>query len=114
MGESQWHRLALERGPDVDRNRARRHANAAQGEGDQMTRRPANRLPREVLDFFQPDDGRGTWTIREHSQLKRQWRAVRRMPVIVQIIIGLFALTWFVLVFCVTLLVVGGLTMARP
>ena len=76
-----------------------------------MTRRPAHRLPCEAIDFFQADDHRGAWTIKEHSQLKRQWRAVRRMPVIVQIIIGLFALTWFTLCFCVTLLVVGGLTM---
>jgi hypothetical protein len=56
-------------------------------------------------------DHRGTWTVREHSQLKRQWRWVRRAPVIVQIIIGLFALTWFMLWFFATWLVVGGLTM---
>jgi hypothetical protein len=62
---------------------------------------------------FEADDGRGTWTIREHSQLKRQWRWVRRAPVIVQIIIGLFALTWFMVWFFATWLVVGGLTMPR-
>src|SRR5258708_19205974 len=62
-------------------------------------------------------DRRGAWTIKEHpehsskGQLKRQWRFVRRMPVIVQIIIGLFALTWFTLVFCVTLVVLGGPTL---
>jgi uncharacterized membrane protein HdeD (DUF308 family) len=60
------------------------------------------------------DDGRGEWSNREHSQLKRQWRWVRRAPVIVQIIIALFALTWFMLWFFVTWLVVGGLTMPRP
>jgi hypothetical protein len=63
---------------------------------------------------FDADDGRGVWTIREHSQLRRQWRAIHRMPVIVQIIIGLFALTWFMLWFFVTWLVVGGLMMPRP
>jgi len=57
------------------------------------------------------DDRRGTWTVREHSQLKRQWRFVRRLPVIVQVIIALFAFTWFMLWFFVTWLVVGGLTM---
>ena len=66
-------------------------------------------LDRRPLEF--EDDGRSTWTIREHSQLKRQWRRVRRAPVIVQIIIALFALTWFMLWFFVTWLVVGGLTM---
>ena len=65
------------------------------------------------LEPLEAENHRGTWTVREHSQLKRQWRFVRRMPVIVQIIIALFALTWFTLVFCVTLLVVGGLTMPR-
>jgi hypothetical protein len=59
------------------------------------------------------EDRRGTWTIREHSQLKRQWRWVRRAPVIVQIIIALFALTWFMLWFFATWLVVGGLMMPR-
>jgi uncharacterized membrane protein HdeD (DUF308 family) len=78
-----------------------------------MTRRPLQRVPREVIDFFEADDRRGTWTIREHSQLKRQWRWVRRLPVLVQIIIGLFALTWFMLCFFATWLVVGGLTMMR-
>ena len=62
---------------------------------------------------FEADDRRGQWSIREHSQLKRQWRWVRRAPVIVQIIIALFALTWFTVVFFVTWLVVGGLTMPR-
>jgi hypothetical protein len=66
------------------------------------------------VDFFEADDRRGTWTIREHSQLKRQWRWVRRAPVIVQIIIALFALTWFTVVFFATWLVVGGLTMPHP
>ena len=66
----------------------------------------------EPLEF--EADRRGTWTVREHSQLKRQWRWVRRAPVIVQIIIALFALTWFMLWFFVTWLVVGGLTMPRP
>jgi len=47
---------------------------------------------------FEADDRRGTWTVREHSQLKRQWRFVRRLLVIVQVIIALFALWWFV--FC--------------
>jgi hypothetical protein len=67
------------------------------------------RRPR--VDFFEADDHRGTWAIREHSQLKRQWRFIRRLPVMVQIIIAQFALTWFVFVFCLTWLVVGGLTM---
>jgi uncharacterized membrane protein HdeD (DUF308 family) len=71
-----------------------------------MTRRPP-----KVLDFFEVDDGRGVWTIREHSQLRKQWRWVRRAPVIVQIIIALFALTWFTICFSVSWLVVGGLTM---
>jgi hypothetical protein len=75
-----------------------------------MTRR-SHRVPREVIDFFEADDHRGTWTIREHSQLKRQWRWVRRAPIMVQIIIALFALTWFMLWFFATWLVVGGLTM---
>jgi uncharacterized membrane protein HdeD (DUF308 family) len=77
-----------------------------------MRRRPLQHVPK-VLDFFEDDDRRGTWTIREHSQLKRQWRWVRRAPVIVQIIIGLFALTWFTVCFFATWLVVGGLTMPR-
>ena len=79
-----------------------------------MTRHRSHRVPREVIDFFEADDRRGTWTIREHSQLRRQWRWVRRAPVIVQIIIALFALTWFMLWFFVTWLVVGGLTMPLP
>jgi uncharacterized membrane protein HdeD (DUF308 family) len=77
-----------------------------------MRRRPLQHVPK-ILDFFEDDDRRGTWTIREHSQLKRQWRWVRRAPVIVQIIIGLFALTWFMVCFFATWLVVGGLTMPR-
>jgi hypothetical protein len=80
-----------------------------------ITRRPISAAEVAALAGIELDaeNDRGTWTIRGRSQLKRQWRAIRRMPVIVQIIIGLFALTWFTLVFCVTLLVVGGLTMAR-
>jgi hypothetical protein len=66
------------------------------------------------LEPLEAEKHRGTWTIREHSQLKRQWRWVRRMPVLVQIIIALFALTWFMLWFFATWLVVGGLTMPRP
>jgi hypothetical protein len=47
-----------------------------------MTRRPPT-----ILDFFPADEiDPRTWTILEHSQLKRQWRTIRRMPVIVQII----------------------------
>jgi hypothetical protein len=46
-------------------------------------------LDRRPLEF--EPDRRGEWTIREHSQLKRQWRWVRRAPVLVQIIIALFA-----------------------
>ena len=61
----------------------------------------------EPLEF--EADRRGAWTVCEHSQLKRQWRWVRRAPVLVQIIIALFALTWFMLWFFVTWLVVGGL-----
>jgi hypothetical protein len=66
----------------------------------------------KVLDFFEADDGRGVWTIKERSQLRKQWRWVRRAPVIVQIITALFALTWFMLWFFATWLVVGGLTVA--
>ncbi len=69
---------------------------------------PASLDPRP-LEF--EDDRRGTWSIREHSQLKRQWRFVRRLPVIVQFILALFAAWWFTFVFFVTWLVVGGLTM---
>lgn len=83
-----------------------------------MRRRPSNHFPRparrfanEVIDFFQADGGGGEWTIKEHSQLKRQWRFIRRLPWIVQFILALFALTWFTVVFFVTWLVVGGLTM---
>jgi hypothetical protein len=68
----------------------------------------------KVLDFFEADDGRGVWTIKERSQLRKQWRWVRRAPVIVQIITALFALTWFMLWFFATWLVVGGLTMPHP
>jgi hypothetical protein len=49
-----------------------------------------------------------------HSRLRRQWRFIRSLPIIVQIILTLFALTWFVLVFSVTWLVVGGLTVPHP
>jgi len=52
--------------------------------------------------------------IREHSQFKRQWRFVRRLPVIVQIILALFALEWFVFCFFVSWLVTGALAMPRP
>jgi hypothetical protein len=74
-------------------------------------------LDPQPLEF--EEDRRGTWKIRDastsaqHSQFKRQWRWVRRMPVLVQIIIALFALTWFMLWFFATWLVVGGLTMPR-
>jgi hypothetical protein len=79
-----------------------------------ITRRPISAAEVAALAGIELDphplefeeDRRGTWTVREHSQLKRQWRWVRRAPVLVQIIIALFALTWFV-----TWLVVGGLTM---
>ena len=73
-----------------------------------MRRRP------DVVNFFEADDHRGAWTIREHSRLKRQWRFVRKLPYIVQFILFLFALTWFVLVSFVSWLVVGGLTMPHP
>jgi hypothetical protein len=73
-----------------------------------MTRRP------HTLDFFEADDGRGTWTVREHSRLRRQWRFVRSLPGIVQFILALFALSWFTVVFFVSWLVVGGLTMPHP
>jgi hypothetical protein len=84
-----------------------------------ITRRPISAAEVAALAGIELDphplefeaDHRGTWTVREHSQLKRQWRSVRRAPVIVQIIIALFALTWFTVVFFVTWLVVGGLTM---
>jgi hypothetical protein len=33
-----------------------------------MTRRRSHRVPREVLDLFEADDGRGEWTIREHRR----------------------------------------------
>jgi hypothetical protein len=66
-----------------------------------MTRRrpfASRPLPR-VLDFDRADDGRGEWTIREHSRFKRQWRALRRAPALIQIIVGLFAFEWFACVF---------------
>jgi hypothetical protein len=77
---------------------------AAQAEDGEMTRRP------RTLDFFEADDGR-VWTIRDHSRLKRQWRFVRKLPDVVQFILLLFALTWFVLVASVSWLVTGALTM---
>jgi hypothetical protein len=62
---------------------------------------------------FEPDR-RGEWTVREHSQLKRQWRFVRKLPYIVQFILFLFALTWFTICFFVSWLVTGGLMMMPP
>jgi uncharacterized membrane protein HdeD (DUF308 family) len=67
-----------------------------------------------TIDFFEADNRRGEWTIREHSQLRRQWRWMRKLPGIVQVILALFALEWFTVVAFVTWLVVGGLTMPTP
>jgi hypothetical protein len=39
-----------------------------------MTRHRPHRVPREVIDFFEADDGRGEWAIREHS--RQGWRPV--------------------------------------
>jgi hypothetical protein len=73
-----------------------------------MTRR----RPPTILDFFPRDeiDDR-TWTIREHSRLRKQWRAIRRLPVIVQILLALGVLAYVDIVATITWLVVGGLTM---
>jgi hypothetical protein len=66
---------------------------------------------RRPLDF--EDDGRGTWTVKEHSGFKRQWRFVRSLPYIVQFIILQFALAWFTICLFVSWLVIGTLTMPR-
>jgi len=76
------------------------------------------RHPLTILHFLPADeiDGR-TWTIRDastsaqHSPLRRHWRFVRRLPVIVQVIVALFVLTWFVVCMCAGWLVTGALTM---
>jgi hypothetical protein len=74
-----------------------------------MRRRPT------ILDFFPADEiDPRTWTFREHSRWRRQWRIVRRLPIIVQVIIALFALWWFTAVFFATWLVVGAATMPHP
>jgi hypothetical protein len=87
-----------------------------------ITRRPISAAEVAALAGIELDprplefeeDRRGAWTIKEHSQLRKQWRWVRRAPVIVQIIIALFALTWFTVVFFVTWLVTGALMMPLP
>jgi hypothetical protein len=73
--------------------------------------RPAHRIPREVIDFFEADDRRGEWSIREHSRLKRQWRWVRRLPIILQVLLALGVLAYVDIVATISWLVVGGLTM---
>ena len=73
-----------------------------------------SRRRRDVIDIFEADDGRGVWSISEHSRWRRQWRAVRRLPIILQI---LLLLAWLELVATGTFvawLVVGGLTMPPP
>ncbi len=61
----------------------------------------------EVMDFFEADDGRGTWTIREHSAWRRQWLFVRRVPIIVKIILFLFWLEFTVALTFIMWLVIG-------
>jgi hypothetical protein len=112
-----------------DRNRLM-GSNAGLVRGGKMTRRRPRTITRRPISAAEvaalagieldprplefEDDGRGEWSIPEHSQLKRQWRWVRRASVIVQIIIALFGPTWFMLWFFATWLVVGGLTMPHP
>lgn len=50
------------------------------------------------------------WNLREPSGALRQQRP-RRLPAIVRIIIGMLAVTWFVLCFLVAWLIVGALAM---
>jgi hypothetical protein len=70
------------------------------------------RRPLTILDFLPADeiDGR-TWTIREHSPLRRQWRFIRRLPGIVQVIVMLFVLAYALIVGFAAWLVTGALTM---
>jgi hypothetical protein len=72
-----------------------------------LPRRPARRpAPSMSAEEFaalagidlDAENYRGTWTIREHSAWRRQWRWLRRQPVIVQMIVGVFAAQWFVVV----------------
>jgi len=72
------------------------------------------RRPPTILDFFPRDEiDPRIWTIREHSQLKQQWRAIRRLPVILQIILFQLWLSFVVIGAFVLWLIIGGLTMAH-
>ena len=73
-----------------------------------MTRR----RPPTILDFFPRDeiDDR-TWSIREHSRWPKQWRFIRRLPIIVQLILLLFVLAYVDVVATVTWIAIGALTM---
>jgi hypothetical protein len=81
-----------------------------------MTRPRSPRVPRELLDLFEADDGRGewtvreharrpleleadrrgTWTVREHSQLRQEWRErwgyIRRRPIMSSVVMLMFVL----------------------
>jgi hypothetical protein len=46
-----------------------------------MTRPRSHRVPREVLDLFAADDGRGAWTIREHARRPIPDRKSNSQPV---------------------------------
>src|SRR5260370_18636470 len=65
------------------------------------------------LEPLEAEQHRGSWTVREHSQLRRQWRFVRRLPIILQIILALFWLT-FVAIMTGVFLLVGGALMMPP
>ncbi len=73
-----------------------------------MTRR----RPPTILDFFPRDevDDR-TWSIREHSQLRRQWRFIRKLPYIVQFLLFVGWLSFVTIGAFIMWLVLGALTM---
>jgi hypothetical protein len=48
------------------------------------------------VDFFEADDRRGTWSVREHSQLRQEWRErwgyIRRRPIMSSVVMLIFVL----------------------
>jgi len=70
-------------------------------------RRQASRA--QPLDF-EPDRG-GEWKVREIPRWRRQWRAIRSLPIIVQILLLLAWLEFTVILTFITWLFVGGVVM---
>ena len=60
-----------------------------------------------IVDFFEADDRRGVWTIREHSR----WQ---RLPLIVKLIVAVLGFELVAIVAFIAWLVIGAAMMPHP